>query len=69
MTVVGDNSVSDYTRELHCPVLLRGASFGEERGIPKIFIKRTMEERGTCTVHTHMHYSKYMQFEPICIYM
>ena len=51
MTVVGDNSVPDYTKDLHFPILLRGASFGEESETPKIYIKRTMEERGTLYTH------------------
>ena len=49
LTVVGDNSVPDYTKRLHCPVLLRGALIGVGEQESMIFIKRTMSEKGTCT--------------------
>ena len=49
MTVVGDNSVPGYVRRLHYPVKLRGAINGEKNEV-EIFVKRTMEMRGTCMV-------------------
>ena len=53
VTVVGDNSVPDYTKRLHCPVLLRGVSTVGSEQESKIFIKRTMSEKGTVILCTY----------------
>ena len=45
--VYGDNSTTDYVRRLHHPVFLKGALIGDGIQEPKIYIKRTMTEKGT----------------------
>ena len=51
LTVFGDNSVTDYTRTLNCPVVLKGALAGIDTRDPKIFIMRNMEEKGIIIIH------------------
>ena len=45
--VYGDNSITDYVRRLRHPVFLKGALIGDGIQEPKIYIKRTMTEKGT----------------------
>ena len=45
--VYGDNSITDYVRRLRHPVFLKGALIGDDIQEPKIYIKRTMTEKGT----------------------
>ena len=42
-----DNSITDYVRRLRHPVFLKGALIGDGIQEPKIYIKRTMTEKGT----------------------
>ena len=47
MDVYCDNSITDYVRRLRHPVFLKGALIGDGFQEPKIYIKRTMTEKGT----------------------
>ena len=46
VNVYGDNSVENHARRLHHPVSLKGALSGSGTQEPKLFIIRTMAEKG-----------------------